>query len=269
MDLMREKARCAFLLLPHLAIATAILTSAVGCRTSEWVGMNDGFRVSPREQASMVERAENGDGEAAATLAWHHLMYDGERETGLRWLEKAAQAGHAQSQYNLGQICAGMDDEGEVKRGALWLLESAKNGLPDAMIAVGLLFAEGKGVPLDKSRAEAWLERGVAEGPCFRPFGQGEQPWDSFLSGLFEARESLARIYVEDGEDRENRIRAYVHALLAEKMSRPGLACTERVRALREQIEGRLDVDDMNEARKRLPATLRSESVKGDQSPRR
>lgn len=82
-----------------------------------------------------------------------------------RQLEKASDGGSAEAAAILGQ----MYDEGALgrvntARAFQYYLLAAERGWNDAMLMVGLFYAQGEGVPKDVSRGEDWIRRGAADG---------------------------------------------------------------------------------------------------------
>lgn len=47
--------------------------------------------------------------------------------------------------------------EQDYNKGFKWILKSAKSGVSNAQIAVGLMYKEGKGTPINKTMAYMWL----------------------------------------------------------------------------------------------------------------
>lgn len=74
-------------------------------------------------------------------------------------LQKRAQAGFADAQYNLGVIYE--DGRGGIKRdyglAARWYRRAAMQGLAHAQYSLGVLYAKGKGVPKNYVEAYKWL----------------------------------------------------------------------------------------------------------------
>ncbi len=81
-----------------------------------------------------------------------------------QWLPLAEQ-GHAYAQNNLGLMYAQGEgvpqDYGEAVR---WFRQAAEQGYADAQLNLGLMYDNGEGVPQDYVRAYAWLNLAAAQG---------------------------------------------------------------------------------------------------------
>ena len=77
------------------------------------------------------------------------------------WFEKAARAGHLHSQVVLGMIFA---DRKRYKDAAKWYRQAAEKGDSLAENNLGILYANGWGVPKSRKDAIAWLLRAYQQG---------------------------------------------------------------------------------------------------------
>jgi len=88
----------------------------------------------------------------------------GQRTGGLeKWLLRAAGAGDAGSQYNLGILCDnGMDDNGHAVAGnrrqaVKWLLAAAEQGLPRAQVKLAEVYADAPDISGSHAAAGGWF----------------------------------------------------------------------------------------------------------------
>ena len=97
----------------------------------------------------------------------------------LRWYRRAAERGHAESQYHLGLMY--LNDQGvrhAYDTAARWLREAADQGHPRAQRNLAVLYFRGVGAPRDHAAAVEWLKR-------------------SAVQGCVSAQMDLARVYLE------------------------------------------------------------------------
>jgi TPR repeat protein len=75
-----------------------------------------------------------------------------------------AESGDAQAQFNLGLSFSNRPDFGQA---AHWYLKAANQDHAKAQFALGVMFADGRGVPQDEAKALIWIgkaaERGCSE----------------------------------------------------------------------------------------------------------
>ena len=78
-----------------------------------------------------------------------------------KWLERAANKGHLEAQYQLGRLFyLGTSLPRDFAQSAKWFRAAAMQGRPEAQFNLGLLYAAGQGVPSDDIRyVQAILER--------------------------------------------------------------------------------------------------------------
>jgi TPR repeat protein len=88
----------------------------------------------------------------------------GQRTGGLeKLLLRAAEAGDAGSQYNLGILCDnGMDDNGHAVTGnrqqaVKWLLAAAEQGLPRAQVKLAEVYADAPDISGSHAAAGGWV----------------------------------------------------------------------------------------------------------------
>lgn len=132
------------LLVPLLfltAAATAAMPEIAALRASALAG-------DPYAQLNLGAAYDNGIGvEPDAALA-------------LRWYRAAAEQGVPEAQFNLGHL---LFSRGKAGEGAHWLTQAAQQGLADAQYLIGVMYAEGTGVPADAAVALMWLRRAAGQ----------------------------------------------------------------------------------------------------------
>lgn len=107
---------------------------------------------TPRTRKRWLQRAaDQGHAEAAYDL---YGMYPTDNTGG--WLLKAAQAGSAEAQCALGCYFAWIPDHTNMRH---WYLQAAVQGQPVAQYEVGLTLLTGEGGPADPEQGIAWLEK--------------------------------------------------------------------------------------------------------------
>jgi len=90
--------------------------------------------------------------------------YENKKEA-RKWLERAAEHGNPEAQYELGNaLREGIDSVQDYERAAKWLQLAAEAGNADAQYALGLMFHAGMGVPVDNAKAYTWFNLAAAQG---------------------------------------------------------------------------------------------------------
>lgn len=79
-------------------------------------------------------------------------------------LRKAADAGHARAQYNLGvQYYQGQGVSQDFDEAAKWYAKSAAQGYAEAEYNLGVVYDKGRGVPKDPAKALVWYRKAAAQ----------------------------------------------------------------------------------------------------------
>ncbi len=124
--------------------------------------------LSVADLQALEENAEAGDPEAETTLglAYHDgvLLKRNDAEA-IRLLHKAADRGYMAAEESLGILSergVGMDKPSPAEA-LQWYKKAVRHGSLDAATNIGLMYAEGRGVPKNPSEAVPWL-RQAAEG---------------------------------------------------------------------------------------------------------
>lgn len=80
----------------------------------------------------------------------------------LYWYQKAAEQGVAEAQFNLAHLM--VSEEMSAVVAAEWMRKAAEQGMVDAEYLMGVSYAEGIGVAIDRREARRWLQRAVEKG---------------------------------------------------------------------------------------------------------
>jgi TPR repeat protein len=80
----------------------------------------------------------------------------------LEWYQKAAEQGVAEAQFNLAHLL--VTEEISTVAAAEWMKKAALQGLTDAEYLLGVIYAEGIGVGMDRAKARLWLKKAAAKG---------------------------------------------------------------------------------------------------------
>ncbi len=86
------------------------------------------------------------------------------REQGLRWFQKAAEAGHVRAMVRLGNALKHTDHPETWSEGVRWLQRAADGGDASAMAFLGFAYREGKGVAQNYNQALSWFIKAVTAG---------------------------------------------------------------------------------------------------------
>ena len=105
-----------------------------------------------------------------------------EYEEEAKWHRWAAEQGHAQAQYNLGERYArGMGVPQNFAEAVKWFRRAAEQGHAWAQYELGVMYRKGEGVPQDDAEAAKWYRRAAEQGnsaahKALRRLKQGGQP---------------------------------------------------------------------------------------------
>lgn len=115
----------------RLAILSLLCLAGISCARQQGkvFPYNSSYDLSATEQAALVRKADAGDGAAAARLSLYYAIFQGDAESALLWLKRAATLGDVPSQYNLGRELL---RQGNPREARLWLARAAKAGDADA-----------------------------------------------------------------------------------------------------------------------------------------
>jgi TPR repeat protein len=124
---------------------------------------------STRDLADPLQRrAQNGDDDAAFTLAWLNMSeYGGLKNDAeaARWARKASQDGHAGATYLLGLLYSRGHGVAKDEAEAVKLFrEAADKNDVNGMFALASAYASGKGIGKDVAQARRWFQRAAEAG---------------------------------------------------------------------------------------------------------
>ncbi len=122
---------------------------------------------SARAMQLLYGAAEKGYLPACSYLGYR-LLRLGHNKEGLEWIERAAVAGDAKAQSNLGFLLTeGKIVRRDYEKAAFWLRKGAESGSATAASMLGDLYRDGSGVPRDSAAAEecymAAVDAGLAD----------------------------------------------------------------------------------------------------------
>lgn len=80
----------------------------------------------------------------------------------VHWYRKAAEQGVPEAQFNLAHLL--VEAEISASEAAMWMLKAAEQGMADAEFLMGIIYAEGLGVEMDREKALLWLNKAIAKG---------------------------------------------------------------------------------------------------------
>ena len=87
------------------------------------------------------------------------------------WFRRAAEAGHAFSQYALGKL---LQSQKRMEEALSWYEKAATQGNPYAAYRLGKLYLEGKDVPKDTAKAVEYLSDAAQEGNQYAQYALGK-----------------------------------------------------------------------------------------------
>ena len=114
---------------------------------------------------SLRKQAEAGDAFAQLNLGATYdngLGVERDVEQALYWYQQAAERGLAEAQFNLAHLL--VEQEISSVAAAEWMQMAAEQGMPDAQYLLGVIYAEGIGVPMNDEKARLWLQRAIDQG---------------------------------------------------------------------------------------------------------
>jgi hypothetical protein len=129
-------------------------------------------RVRGNDRAALEElRKAANAGDAAAQFqlgrAYSHgsSILPRDDAAAARWVEKAAEQGHLEAQSNIGYLySAGMGVPHSNEKAIAWWTRAAEGGFVQAQFNLGIAFLQGKLTARDDAKALAWLKKAAAQG---------------------------------------------------------------------------------------------------------
>jgi TPR repeat protein len=115
--------------------------------------------------AELKRIATQGDPLAQFYLGVRYDLTKKDHKQAATWYRKAAEQGDAGAQVLLGVMYAnGRGVPQDYKQAVAWYRKAAEQGNDDAQKNLGSLYAGGRGVPQDDKQAAAWFRKAAAQG---------------------------------------------------------------------------------------------------------
>jgi TPR repeat protein len=112
----------------------------------------------------LLKKAEAGDAQAQSQVAESYLK-DQDYKKAFTWYSKAANQGLAHAQYNLGVLYAeGQGVPQDDKKAVAWYGKAASRGDAEAQYNLGQMYRTGRGAPRDDKKAAAWYTEAANQG---------------------------------------------------------------------------------------------------------
>ena len=125
--------------------------------------------INPSPNASipdLLKQAESGDAEAMLRLVYAYRVNNLEDfENAMSWLEKSANLGNAQAQFELSDMYMREDTAlYDLEEGFRRLTQSAQNGYSKAKNNLAICYLRGRGTLQDDQQAFHWMEQASDDG---------------------------------------------------------------------------------------------------------
>lgn len=114
------------------------------------------------EDGDLVKRAEQGDLEAQARLSRNLMQAESDNtwQAGFTWLKRAADGGHAPSQFGIAKIYFTSKKVAHDKQqGVAYLTRAAEANFAPAQLVLAGMLSDGKQIDKDAKHAELWANR--------------------------------------------------------------------------------------------------------------
>ena len=130
--------------------------------------LGHGVPKSDTEAASWYRKAAAG-GDLDACLELGSLYSSGRGVTqddsqALQWYRKAADARNMLGEYHVGLLYETSKSFHDTKQAAVWYGKAGQQGVPEAQLQLGLLYARGDGVAKDPAQAIRWFQMAANQG---------------------------------------------------------------------------------------------------------
>ncbi|CAE7225578.1 esiB, partial [Symbiodinium necroappetens] len=100
----------------------------------------------------------------AATMLRNGLGCEIRKEEAARWFEKAGSRGHAEAQFNLGEMLCDAEIAPDQERGVLLFEKAAAADLDFAQYRLGYALRQGSGTEIDVPRGMQYIEKAAKQG---------------------------------------------------------------------------------------------------------
>ena len=125
-----------------------------------------------------IQKAKQGDATAQFDLGMEYrygvLDVHQDYTKAVYWFRKAAEQGHAWAQYILGIMYAnGQGVPQDYTKAIKWHRKAAEQGLTGAQYNLGVMYAEGWGVLKDHAKAAEWYRKAAEQGNAAAQYSLG------------------------------------------------------------------------------------------------
>lgn len=117
------------------------------------------------EIEALQQSARGGDAYAQLNLGAAYdngIGVERDIDQALHWYQKSAEQGVPEAQFNLAHLLVA--EELSAVSAAEWMHKAAAQGMTDAEYLMGVIYAEGIGVEMNRDEARRWLQKAVAKG---------------------------------------------------------------------------------------------------------
>jgi len=165
--------------LVNCSACRAVVYCGPRCQRAHWRVHKGECKEAAKVRFESALAAAQSGGQSCPIRRWCLLCITG---TGLprtqsrryTWYRRAAEAGHAGAQFNLG-VCYSNGDgvAKDAEQAASWFRRAAEAGHADAQFNLGCCYANGDGVAKDAEQAVSWYRRAAEAGYATAQFNLG------------------------------------------------------------------------------------------------
>lgn len=170
-----------------LAIIGIVSAGFVGCSEDKpQIVAQEAKKLTPEQEfQGLLKRAESGDAEAQFEVGrkiFHGRGVAKNEVEAKEWWEKAAGQGYVAAERNLGKVYYNGDANVKVdyKEAAKWFQKAAAKNDPNAMFAIGWMYANGHGVEKDRGQVAVWYQKAAALNDEGAQYYLGEMHFEGF-----------------------------------------------------------------------------------------
>lgn len=150
------------------------------------------------DKPNLTAQAKAGDPEAQYALGVQ-LNKDKSPDKAFSWLLKAAQQGHRDAQYSLGDMYySGSGVKKNYQEAAQWYLAAAKNNHTEAQSVIAGMYQQGIGVAKNEAVALSWYQKAANQGNAFACYGLAEMY--EYGQGTQQSMPSAFKLYLRAAE---------------------------------------------------------------------
>ncbi len=209
-----------------------LVASEGECEDVKHITGNDAYELTDTEKQSLIERAMTGDSDASYRLAKYYEMIKYDLNEAMKWLEKAAKAGHVRAQYSFAFHLADPNIPGRTSRqeAIYWYIQAAKQGDSTAMLNLAGEYETGKEEEQGNLIAAfEWYEKAALEGE---------------RSAILK----MIEFYEEGKGIPLNNEKAYVWILIAENKIHPKSVIGQRIKVKKNEFMDKLSTIEVENA---------------------